>query len=111
MMKKENRLNRERETIKVMVNMYCRSVHSSSGIICSDCQSLLDYACLKIDHCLFGSEKPACSECCVHCYEKEKRESIKMIMRYAGPRMLYKYPCLGIMHFVNKYCYRATRKR
>ena len=111
MIKKDNRLKREHDTIKVMVKMYCSSMHSSSDALCTECKDLFDYAFLKIDCCCFGPEKPACSECWIHCYEKEKRERIKVVMRYAGPRMLYKHPYLGIMHFVDKYRFNAKKKK
>jgi predicted amidophosphoribosyltransferase len=107
----ENRLKRERKTIQVMVRMYCRSVHSKQKELCPECEELLYYAYEKIDRCLFGTEKPACSECWVHCYAHEKREKIRTIMRYAGPRMMYKHPYLGIMHFVDKYRYEAVKKK
>lgn len=105
------RLKRERKTIKIMVQMYCRSIHSGPDGLCAECKDLLDYAFVKIDRCLFGSEKPACSECWVHCYANEKREKIKTIMRFAGPRMMYRHPYLGIMHFVDKYRFEAEKKK
>ena len=105
------RLKRERITIKKMVKMYCNSKHHTRKLICNDCQELLDYAILKIDRCIFETEKPACSECLVHCYAKEKRENIKTIMRFAGPRMMYYHPYLGIMHFIDKYRFKANNKK
>ncbi len=110
-MKKNKRLQRERKTIKIMVKMYCGSVHASRQIPCNECQNLLNYALTKIDRCIFGAGKPACSECLVHCYAKEKREKIKTIMRFAGQRMIYRHPYLGIMHFVDKYRFEAERKK
>lgn len=105
------RLEREKKTINKMVKMYCSAMHNSNKNLCFDCQELLDYAFQKIDKCLFGIEKPACSECTVHCYAKTNREKVRIIMRYAGPRMMYKYPYLGIMHFVDKYRFKAELKK
>ena len=46
--------------------------------------------------------KPKCSKCPVHCYKPDMREKIKAVMRYAGPRMIYRYPILTGKHFLNK---------
>lgn len=105
------RLQREQKTIGKMVKMYCRSKHNSHKSLCEDCSNLLTYALSKIDRCLFGEEKPACSECWVHCYAKENREKIRIVMRFAGPRMMYTHPYLGIMHFVDKYRFESTKKK
>ncbi|MDI8106979.1 nitrous oxide-stimulated promoter family protein, partial [Salmonella enterica subsp. enterica serovar Anatum] len=41
-------------------------------------------------------EKPACKQCPVHCYQPAKREEMKQIMRWAGPRMLWRHPVLTV---------------
>ena len=46
----------------------------------------------------FGPDKPVCSKCPVHCYRPELRERIRGVMRYAGPRMLYRHPVLALRH-------------
>lgn len=105
------RLIREKKTIGKMVKMYCSSMHNSKENLCGECQELLNYAFLKIDKCVFGIEKPACSECKVHCYAKTDREKVRNIMRFAGPKMIFKHPYLGIMHFVDKYRFKAQNKK
>jgi hypothetical protein len=39
-----------------------------------------------------------CAKCPVHCYRPELRERIRAVMRYAGPRMLFRHPRLAILH-------------
>ncbi len=96
----KNNIEDEKKTVKVMITMYCNS-HHSNGELCNSCSSLLDYALSRIDNCVFGMDKPTCEKCPVHCYEKDQRDEIKKIMRYAGPRMLLRHPVLTIKHLVN----------
>jgi hypothetical protein len=55
----------------------------------------------KINRCPFKNDKPACKKCPVHCYSPEKREQVRGIMRYAGPRMLVAHPVLTFFHLVD----------
>lgn len=55
----------------------------------------------RLDKCVFGEEKPACKQCPVHCYQPAKREEMKQIMRWAGPRMLWRHPILTVRHFID----------
>src|SRR4051794_4846770 len=82
------RLARERKTIEAMIAIYCHAHHSGEG--CAECQSLRDYANLRLDRCRFGAEKPTCAKCPVHCYQRDRRDQVKKVMRYSGPRMLLK---------------------
>ena len=96
------RISRERETVRKMIQLYCRENHESNIILCNSCNDLYAYSDHRLIHCQFGSKKPACSKCPVHCYSKSRRENIKEVMRYAGPRMIYKHPYLAVMHIVDK---------
>ncbi|MGQ9819712.1 MAG: nitrous oxide-stimulated promoter family protein [Candidatus Kapaibacteriales bacterium] len=42
-----------------------------------------------MDNCPYGIEKPACNKCAIHCYKKDKREDIKRVRRFSGPKMLF----------------------
>lgn len=64
-------------------------------------QALNAYADKRLDKCVFGEEKPACKQCPVHCYQPAKREEMKQIMRWAGPRMLWRHPILTIRHLLD----------
>ena len=84
-----------------MIQCYCRHHHEPAGGLCSECQQLLDYAGLRLERCRFGVEKPTCANCPVHCYQRERREQVKAVMRYAGPRMLWEHPILSIRHWLD----------
>ncbi len=94
------RMRRERKTFKVMLDIYCQGVHGTRGALCADCQQLLDYAMLRLDRCPFQESKPTCANCRVHCYRPAMREKVRAMMRYAGPRMLYRHPVLAFLHLV-----------
>ena len=97
-------MKRERETMKAMVQIYCKDHHKQAGI-CEDCQSFLDFAWFRLEKCPFQEYKPACQNCKVHCYQhnKEMREKAKKILSYAGPRMLKKHPYFALMHLIDKF--------
>ena len=95
------RLNREWKTMEAMIKIHCRDQHGSSPTLCAECQGLLDYANVRLDRCRFGEEKPTCAQCPVHCYQKARREQIKVVMRYTGPRMVWKHPIMSIRHWLD----------
>ena len=73
---------RELKTIEMMVRMYCRNHHDGTRL-CADCAA-----------------KPNCAKCVVHCYSADMREKIRIVMRWAGPRMLMRHPILGVLHLL-----------
>jgi hypothetical protein len=91
---------RELKTIEAMVRMYCRHHHQDTAP-CSECAELFDYAQRRLERCVFGDAKPTCANCVVHCYSAEQRERIRIVMRWAGPRMLLRHPVLGISHLLD----------
>jgi hypothetical protein len=107
---KISRLIREEKTIRAMIGIYCRGNHATgiNGNICAVCQTLLDYAGGRIDRCPFGEKKPPCAKCSVHCYKPSLRDQIKAVMRYAGPRMLWRHPLMAIQHCFDGYLYQTS---
>lgn len=93
-----SRLLREQKTVAVMVRTYCAGVHGSRGGLCAECTELLAYARQRVARCPFGADKPTCAECVVHCFRQDMRARIRAVMRYAGPRMLFRHPVLAFFH-------------
>jgi len=93
------RLVREWKTIAAMVRCYCSHRHETAAGLCPECRGLLDYATLRLGRCRYGGEKPTCANCPVHCYQRDRRDQMKTIMRYAGPRMLWRHPVLSFRHW------------
>ncbi len=84
-----------------MVEMFCSHHHQCEGL-CEDCEAFIAYANRKLDLCPYGGEKPACTNCPIHCYRPEPREQMRQVMRFAGPRMLARHPYLAIMHLIDE---------
>ncbi|MCK5145582.1 nitrous oxide-stimulated promoter family protein [bacterium] len=99
------RIEIESKTMAAMVALYCRHHHDMHTGLCPECQKLMDYAARQLEHCTFANEKPVCSQCTIHCYSVGRREQIKKVMRYAGPRMLMYHPFMAIRHLIDKFRY------
>jgi hypothetical protein len=82
-----------------MIRIYCVGHHGAE--LCAECRGLLDYAGVRLKRCRFGTEKPTCANCPVHCYQRVRRDQIKVVMRYAGPRMLWHHPLLSLHHWLD----------
>ncbi len=96
------RRDREFKMIDAMLRMYCRAHHGSDRAgLCPDCAALHDYAYRRLERCVFGDAKPTCANCTVHCYKPVMRERIRQVMRWAGPRMLWRHPLLALRHMLD----------
>jgi hypothetical protein len=87
-------------TIDAMVRMYCAENHAGVSP-CPDCSSLLAYATRRIERCVFGDDKPNCADCTVHCYRADMRERVRVMMRWAGPRLMLRHPVLTVLHMID----------
>ena len=92
---------RELATIRAMLRMYCADHHGRAPESCEECGPLLSYATRRLERCVFSDAKPTCANCRVHCYGAAMREQVRVVMRYAGPRMLLRHPVLGIAHLID----------
>jgi hypothetical protein len=97
------RILREQESIEKMIAIYCKGTHQSHGRLCEECASLSAYAKERLARCVFRESKPVCAKCTVHCYQENMRNKIIQVMRYAGPRMIYKHPLLAILHLIDSF--------
>jgi hypothetical protein len=92
---------REKQLVSEMISLYCHENHGTKkGHLCNECQELMDYARIRSEKCPFMETKTFCSSCKVHCYKPEMREKIRVVMRYAGPRMLFHHPAPAIRHVI-----------
>ena len=67
-----------------------------------DAEALKAYTHARIEQCRYRSQgkKPFCNVCPVHCYKPEMRRQIRAVMRYSGPRMLFRHPLLCLQHLI-----------
>ena len=91
-----------------MIAVSCRGRHGSKQDLCGDCQDLLDFATFRLQRCPHGEDKPTCAKCPVHCYKPDRRQQIRDVMRYAGPRMILHHPVMTIRHWLDGF--RPARK-
>jgi predicted amidophosphoribosyltransferase len=87
--------------VAAMIRLYCHGVHGTSAGLCADCGELLVYANRRLDACPFQEGKTTCAKCPAHCYQPRMRDGIRAVMRYAGPRMLYRHPVLAVRHLLD----------
>jgi len=92
---------RELKTIAAMVRLYCRGHGHGTAPLCEECAALMQYATRRLERCVFGDAKPTCANCAVHCYSIDMRERVRVVMRWAGPRMLLHHPILAITHILD----------
>ncbi|MFI3208749.1 MAG: nitrous oxide-stimulated promoter family protein [Eubacteriales bacterium] len=102
----QDKREQEKQTIRFMIELYCRKLHKEEwrrnhGILCSECQELLEYTYQKIERCPKMEEKTFCASCPIHCYQKERREQVRNVMKWAGPRMMIYNPKLAIKHLID----------
>lgn len=84
-----------------MIGLYCRKKEGNRQL-CESCSTLWEYACLRLHHCPFGEKKTSCKKCRIHCYKPEKREQMRNIMRFSGPRMIFYRPGMALRHLFGK---------
>jgi len=104
-----SQIEKEKNIVGSMIRMFCSMKHRSKDL-CLDCRELLDYAKKRLNSCLFQDEKTACSKCKVHCYSPQMRKKIVTVMRFAGPRMIFKNPAALINHVLKSFNNTAGKK-
>ncbi|MBF0498825.1 MAG: nitrous oxide-stimulated promoter family protein [Candidatus Riflebacteria bacterium] len=109
----KDRLTREYRTIAAMIQIYCdhghnrpetcqdKPSHEKNSRLCKTCFELKNIARTRLSRCPFGSDKPTCANCKIHCYSVESRKAVREVMRFAGPRLLFVRPLLALMHIID----------
>ncbi|PLX90342.1 MAG: nitrous oxide-stimulated promoter family protein [Desulfuromonas sp.] len=92
-MKQSKRLAKDEKVLRAFIAIYCRQNHLKHGRpvqcrqwqrdYCEECAALLDYALKRLHHCPLNP-KPACKDCPVHCYQSQRREQIRQVMKFSG---------------------------
>lgn len=96
----QSKREQEKETVSLMIKIYCNKKHHTKDVLCEECNKLKVYAKLRSDKCPFMETKTFCSNCKVHCYKPEMREKIREVMRFSGPHMLLYNPVMAIRHVI-----------
>ena len=98
------RLKREHDTLVCMTRIYCSAhEHDRDGArLCPECARLMQYAQRRLQKCPYGTRKPTCANCPIHCYKPVQRQRAREIMRFAGPRMTWRHPIRALRHVFDK---------
>lgn len=96
------RIEREKSVVQLMISFYCRRHHGGATGLCEECAALRDYAFSRLDRCPHGNAKPSCRKCAIHCYAPHRKEHIRSVMRYVGPRMLFIHPAAAVRHLFDE---------
>ncbi len=104
---KQTRVSRsealEIKTVYAMLEIFCWAHHPHDQQLCTACFDIYKYAVDRILRCPVRMTKPPCEMCKIHCYKPDLRDSVKVVMRFAGPRMLYRHPLLAARHLIARY--------
>jgi hypothetical protein len=96
------RIEREKRTVTAMIELYCFDQHTATpGELCPQCADLHAYAMQRLDRCPFQEGKTTCANCTIHCYRSDRKEQIRITMRYAGPRMIWQHPIMAVRHLLD----------
>ncbi len=90
---------RELRTVQHMIRLYCRKKHRSPSL-CTECSQLLQYVERRLQRCCHQDDKPACRNCTVHCFREPYRTMIRKVMKFSGPRLLWRHPILALLHLL-----------
>nr|WP_298876764.1 nitrous oxide-stimulated promoter family protein [uncultured Mogibacterium sp.] len=99
----DKKRQKEIDMVSEMIQLYCKRKHKNlyhNGILCDECQELIEYACERSEKCRFMKSKSFCSNCKVHCYSPEMKDKIQKVMRYSGPRIIIYHPLLCLKHVI-----------
>lgn len=96
-----NRMQRESETIKAMVRIYCKHHHARQVQNCESCRDIQNYALDRLQYCPYQEGKTSCKSCPIHCYKPSMKDEVKIVMRYSGPRMMLRHPILTVYHLID----------
>ena len=96
-----NKKDYDKKIIKIMIEYHCRKRHGSKTL-CNECLSLLEYANKRIEMCPLEENKVSCRKCVIHCYAPSRKEQIRKVMRFSGPRMIFNHPVIAIKHLIKE---------
>ncbi|MDH6309202.1 hypothetical protein M2451_001773 [Dysgonomonas sp. PFB1-18] len=90
--------NAEKKTVAKMIRIYCAAKHGGKDGLCLECTALNEYAEKRLERCTYGEDKPSCQKCPIHCYKPDMKARIQEVMRFSGPRMLFRSPLMALHH-------------
>lgn len=88
---------KDRATMEAIGAIYCRGNHDAAArgddAMCAWCREAIEDTLERALACPHG-HKHNCEDCETHCQRGEAQQNIKVIMRYAAPRMVVRHPVM-----------------
>lgn len=94
------KIYKEVEVVDLMIDIYYKKQIKLDKNKKVEKEDLKNYCHFRLSKCPFKDNKPFCSNCKIHCYDKIHQDLIKKVMRYSGPRMLIYHPLLAFRHLI-----------
>lgn len=108
-----SRIEYEKRVVRTMIGIFCRAHHGSRSGVCKECEELASYYERRVERCPLGANKRSCKICEIHCSERLHQDRIREVMRYAGPRMIFRHPLMALRHLyyekIRDYINRKTK--
>lgn len=91
----------DEKTLYAMQLIYCSAKHAKDAGedgLCDPCRDLLKYSLERTKNCSYKAQGRLCSACEIHCFENEQRARIRQVMRFSGPRLIFRKPALALRY-------------
>lgn len=99
------KVDKDRRTLEAIGRIYCRGNHADAvkdgAGMCPECREAIEQTLSRAASCPHGHEGN-CQDCETHCQRGEAQERIKVIMRYAAPRMTFRHPIMTFEYLRKK---------
>ncbi|NBI51499.1 nitrous oxide-stimulated promoter family protein [Photobacterium alginatilyticum] len=96
------RKQRELDTAKAMIRLYCKTLHRGA-IICPECEGLIEYVETRVASCRLGEDKPNCLQCKSQCYHPAKRLHFSHVLRWSSPKFAWRRPLQALKFKLDSY--------
>lgn len=99
------KVDRDRRTLEAIGRIYCGGNHvdaaKDSAGMCPECREAIEQTLARASSCPHGHEGN-CQDCKTQCQRGEAQERIRVIMRYAAPRMAFRHPIMTFEYLRKK---------
>lgn len=96
------RIDTEIRIVAKMIRLYCTKNHGTEEL-CPECETLRAETESCLTRCTYGESKPICKKCPIKCWSGDKREQIKRVMQFSGPRMIFHDPIVALVHLIHSF--------
>ena len=99
-------MSKKRPVIEAMIRIYCEGRCQNETLesgLCQECEELLTYALERLEKCPKVAQKTSCGRCEIPCYREPFKSRIRLVMKYAGPRMVVKHPIKTVKYVMDHF--------